>query len=86
MGWGVGLRSAQYVPEPKFGLGKNRVAGAVARRSLGATGKKWGGVRKPALHSGPDGEWGWTLKAVRVQRGSSPVPSVCSGAHFATPE
>lgn len=86
MGWGVGLRSAGCVPEPKLDLGKNKVAAAVARRSLGATGKKRGRVRKPAPHNGPDGEWGWTLKAVRVQRGSSPIPSVCSGAHFAKPE
>ena len=84
MGWAVGLRSAGCVPEPKLGLGKNRVAGALARRSLGATGKKWSRVRKPAPHNGPDGEWGWTLKA--VQRGSSPIPSVCSGAHFAKSE
>ena len=86
MGWGVRLRSAGCVPEPKLGLGKNGVAGTVARRSLGATGKKWGGVRKPAPHNGPNGEWGWTLKAVTVQRGSSPIPSVCSGTHFAKPE
>ena len=64
MGWGVGLRSARCVPEPRFGPGKNRVAGVVARRSLGATGKKWGRVRKPAPHNGPGGEWGWTLKPV----------------------